>query len=114
MKLVKFLLFAIGAIFISNIVSAQSGDTPITDTTAIAVKTIKVKGVTCANDLKTIAGNVEKLKGVISCKSEKPGPTTRFSVRYNAGLITEKEINAAIEGTEGCEDPNDRPYKVKR
>ncbi len=112
MKSVRSLFIAIMAIIISNSAFSQANNT--SDTANATVKTIKVKGVTCANDLKTIAGNVEKLNGVISCKAEKPGPTTRFAVRYNAALVTEKEINAAIEATEGCDDPNERPYKVKQ
>lgn len=64
-------------------------------------------------DLKTIAGNVEKLNGVISCKAGKQGPTTTFDVRYNPTLTSEKQIFAAIENTGGCSDPDARPYKVK-
>ena len=29
-------------------------------------------------------------------------------------VFTEKEIVTAIENTGGCENPNDRPYKVKQ
>ncbi len=83
-----------------------------TDST-LSVK-MKVKGVTCAMDLKTISNNVEKLKGVSSCVAGKQGATTSFEVKYNPTLISEKEIIAAIENTSGCEDPNDRPYKVKK
>ena len=84
-------------------------------TSADSIKTIqvKVKGITCGNDLKTIAGNVEKLKGVSSCKTGKMGATSSFEVKYNPAKINEKEIYAAIENTSGCENPNDRPYKVK-
>lgn len=74
---------------------------------------VKVKGVTCSMDLKSISANVEKLKGVSSCKTGKQGPTTTFEVHFNPLLVTEKEIYAAIEGTGGCHDPNERPYKVK-
>ncbi len=75
--------------------------------------TIKVKGVTCSNDLKTISSNVEKLRGVNSCKALKRGATSTFEVKYNADLISEEAIHAAIEDTQGCKSPNDRPYKVK-
>jgi copper chaperone CopZ len=75
--------------------------------------TIKVKGVTCSGDLKTIAGNVEKLAGVRQCKTGKMGATSTFEVSYNPTKVNLKDIHNAIEGTSGCENPNDRPYKVK-
>lgn len=81
-----------------------------------ATKTIttKVKGITCSDDLKTISANVEKLKGVSTCKAGKTGPTTTFEIAYNPALVTEKEIHAVIQDTEGCENPDDRPYKVRQ
>ena len=75
--------------------------------------TIKVKGVTCSNDLKTLADNVKELKGVSDCKPGKMGPTSVFKITYNPALVSTKEIYKAIENTGGCSDPNDRPYKVK-
>jgi copper chaperone CopZ len=75
--------------------------------------TIKVKGLTCSNDLKTISKNIEKLKGVISCETGKMGATSSFKVKFDPELVTEKEIYAAIENTGGCENPDDRPYRVK-
>ncbi len=74
---------------------------------------IKVKGITCSNDLKTIAGNVTKLNGVNSCEPGKAGTVSSFVVKFNPLKVKEKEIYAAIEATGGCENPNDRPYKVK-
>ncbi len=65
-------------------------------------------------DLKMISANVEKLEGVSTCESIKKGPTTTFEVKYNPTLVTDKAIYAAIEGTGSCEDPDERPYKVKK
>lgn len=109
MKLVKLFAVAFALFFVSNTVFAQT-----TDAKQLKSATIKVKGVTCSGDLKTIAGNVEKLDGVASCVADKPGATTVFEVKFNPSLVTEKQIYAAIEGTEGCKDPKDRPYKVKQ
>ncbi len=75
---------------------------------------IKVKGITCSMDLKMISINVEKIKGVNSCKPKKQGTTTTFEVIYNTELITEKEIYKAIENTGSCENPDERPYKIKQ
>ncbi len=82
---------------------------PLTDSTI----TIKVKGVTCSNDLKTLADNVKDLKGVSNCVPGKAGPTSVFKVTYNPAMVSTKEIYKAIENTGGCSDPDDRPYKVK-
>jgi copper chaperone CopZ len=83
---------------------------------ADTTKTIetKVKGITCSTDLKMISANVEKLKGVSNCKAGKTGTTTTFEIAYNPSLITEKEIYAAIENTGSCENPDERPYKIKQ
>lgn len=84
--------------------------------TADTTKTIetKVKGITCSTDLKMISANVEKLKGVNTCKAGKTGPTSTFEIAYNPSLITEKEIYAVIENTGSCENPDERPYKIKQ
>lgn len=82
---------------------------PLADSTI----TIKVKGVTCSNDLKTLAGNVKELKGVSDCTPGKMGPTSVFKITFNPALVSTKEIYKVIENTGGCSDPNDRPYKVK-
>lgn len=75
--------------------------------------TIKVKGVTCSNDLKTLADNVMLLKGVSACKPGKAGPVSVFKITFNPALVSTKEIFKAIENTAGCSDPDERPYKVK-
>jgi len=82
---------------------------PVNDSTI----TIKVKGVTCSNDLKTLSDNVKVLKGVSDCVPGKAGPTSVFKVTYNPALVSTTEIYKAIENTGGCSDPDDRPYKVK-
>lgn len=80
------------------------------DTTIV----VKVKGVTCKNDLKTLSTNVKELKGVSDCIAGKAGPTSVFNVTYNTGMVSAKEIFSAFENTAGCTDPNDRPYKIKQ
>ncbi len=82
---------------------------PLTDSTI----TIKVKGVTCSNDLKTLSDNVMLLKGVSACKPGKAGPVSVFKISFNPALVDTKQIFKAIENTGGCSDPDDRPYKVK-
>ena len=95
------LLFWIAA---STDVLAQSTETTLT---------LKVKGVTCANDLTMIQDNVNRLGGVSSCEIGKQGPTTRLAISYDPNVVTEKELRAAIEDTPACGSPDERPYKVK-
>lgn len=75
--------------------------------------TIKVKGITCAHDVTTLATNVKVLKGITACKPGKAGPTSSFTITYNPAVVDTRKIYQAIENTEGCSNPNDRPYKVK-
>ncbi len=104
----KFAILALVIIAFGKSSFGQTG-TPSADTTI----TIKVKGVTCNNDLKTLSANVKELKGITECKSGKAGPVSEFQITFNPALVGKKEIFRAIEDTEGCTDPKDRPYKVK-
>lgn len=116
MKLVKSILFAFVLVIASATMAFSQSADAAQKKAAVTTKTstISVKGVTCANDLATISGNVEKLDGVKSFAVAKKGATSKFEVKFNPAVVTEKEIHAAIEGTPGCKDPNDRPYKVKQ
>ncbi|GJM34341.1 MAG: hypothetical protein DHS20C18_33420 [Saprospiraceae bacterium] len=112
--ILAFVVMAATANF-ANAQSASTDQATSTEQTAENIKTltVKVKGVGCSSDLKSISANVKKLEGVNSCESVKMGATSSFEVSYNSALVTEKQIHAAIEGTGGCQNPNDRPYKVK-
>jgi copper chaperone CopZ len=101
----KIIFILIVSVAIANSSFAAS----FTDSTI----TVKVKGVTCSNDLKTLSDNVMELKGVRACKPGKAGPTSVFKITFNPALVSSKEIYKAIENTAGCSDPDERPYKVK-
>jgi copper chaperone CopZ len=107
----KIVIAALLFIAIGNKSFAQT-EQPATSTTDTTI-TVKVKGVTCKNDLNTLSTNVKDVKGVSECKSGKAGPVSEFKITYNPTLVNTKEIFKAIENTPGCADPNDRPYKVK-
>lgn len=113
MKFLKVIIVAFVALFATTNVAYSQ--TTSTDQTTENLKTlsVKVKGVGCSTDCKTICSNVEKLKGVSSSTTVKKGATTTFEVKYDATLVTEEQIHAAIENTGGCTNPNTRPYKVK-
>ncbi len=104
----KIILIALVFTAISNKSFAQT-ETSATDTTI----TVKVKGVTCKNDLVTLSDNVKELKGVAECKSGKAGAISEFTITFNKVVVGTKDIFKAIESTPGCSDPNSRPYKVK-
>jgi len=114
MKYIKSLIFASVVLAANTSISFAQSTSTNQQADSVITATVKVKGITCSADLKTIAANVEKLKGVKSCKPGKTGPTTTFEIKYNTGLVSEKEVFAAIEGTGGCQDPDERPYKVKK
>ena len=76
--------------------------------------TIKVKGITCSTDYKMIQTNVEKLNGVSKFEVGKQGATSTFIINYDSEVVSKEKIYAAIEGTGSCENPNERPYKVKQ
>jgi copper chaperone CopZ len=111
MKFIKLMMLTILYIMVTSQQNYAQNNSQISD--SIKTITVKVKGLTCAGDLKTIAANVEKLSGVNTCKTGKMGAISSFKVTYNTTKVSAKEINAAIENTSGCENPNDRPYKVK-
>lgn len=115
MKILNVLVLTIALTIVSSTATlAQSASKEVqTADTTITIET-KVKGITCATDLKMISANVAKLIGVSTCNAGKTGTTTTFEIAYNPMLITEKEIYAAIENTGSCNNPDERPYKVKQ
>ena len=114
MKFIKLFVLAI-IVLTATANRAISQITTTNQTTdSLNTATVKVKGITCSMDLKMISANVEKVKGVSSCKAGKQGTTTTFEVKYNPALVTEKEIFSTIENTGSCENPDERPYKIKQ
>ena len=114
MKLIKSIPLAFAIIIAyTNITFSQSTNTPQQSSTIIT-SIVKVKGITCSKDLTMISDNVKKLNGVSSCEVVKKGTTSKFRIKFDPRLITEKEIHTAIEGTGSCKNPNERPYKVKQ
>ena len=111
MKTIKFHFLTIVVLMLATNISFAQIPASTDSTKTI---TIKVQGITCSLDIKTIASNVEKLTGVNSCIASKNGTTTLFTVKYNTDKLTVKEIYTSIENTAGCKNPNDKPYKVKQ
>jgi copper chaperone CopZ len=105
-----YLIFSINSINIYSQTSNPSGEVNDPET---VTSLIKVKGLTCAMDAQRISENVAHLEGVKECKVDKFGTTTRFEVTYLPEVVNEQKIYEAIEGTNGCENPDDKPYKVK-
>ena len=117
-KIVKmvFPLFALMIIFSLPVFSQQTVEQSTSTAQAQKLQTIKLKvsGITCAGDCKYIAKAVSKLNGVSSCKPiGNPSATSKFEVTFDPAVITKKDIQKKVEETPGCENPNDKPYKVK-
>ncbi len=112
MKFIKSFVLAFIVLTATTSIAFAQSTTQKNDTTKTV--TLKVKGISCSMDLKMISANVEKLKGVSSCKAGKMGTTSSFEVKFNPALVTEKEIHIAIENTGSCENPDERPYKIKQ
>ena len=113
MKFFKSLIILLALVFTAQMDAfTQAANTDQT-TSSIKTSSIKVKGVGCSADIKSISGNVEALKGVSTCKIGKKGAVTTFVVTFDTALVSEKDIYTAIESTGGCKNPNDRPSKVK-
>lgn len=112
-KNIILIIFAL--IGLSTTTFSQSAETEsISTTDSLKTTIVKVKGITCAMDLKTISGNVEKMQGVSSFVTKRQGATSVFELTYLPTAVSENEIFETIENTPGCEDPNDRPYKIKQ
>lgn len=112
MNLIKLIVLSF-VVLTATLNSASAQNSP-QQTNTVKKAVIKVKGITCAMDLKMISLNVEKLKGVSMCKAGKTGTTSSFEVNFNPFLVSEAEIYSAIENTGSCENPDERPYKVKK
>ncbi|HYE55899.1 MAG TPA: heavy-metal-associated domain-containing protein [Chitinophagaceae bacterium] len=109
-------LIIIFSFFFAASASAQSTDPKAQTSQTQKLQTIKLKvsGITCSGDCKDIQNSVAKLNGVTACKMVgKPSAKTTFEVTFDPAVVTEKEIRSKVEDTPGCENPNDRPYKVK-
>ena len=94
-----------------------SKEQPTTAAQKEKLQTIKLKvgGITCTGDCKDIQKVVSKMNGVSSCKQVgKPLATSVFEVTFNPALVSEKEIRAKVEDTPGCDNPDEKPYRVKQ
>lgn len=95
--------------------AAQTTDPVAAQTQKTQTVKLKVSGITCSGDCKDIQKAVSKVAGVSACKMlGKPSANSVFEVSYDPGVVSEKEIRKAVEATPGCDNPNDRPYKVKQ
>lgn len=116
MKFVKYIAFALTLLlgFAKTGFSQTTNNNQQENVDSLNTTTLKVKGITCSMDIKMISANVEKVNGVKSCTVGKQGATTYFEVKYNPSLVTDQQILAAVEETGSCENPDERPYKVKK
>lgn len=109
------LVFAFSVIATVSCTAQTSKEQPQTAAQTQQTIKLKVSGITCTGDCKDIQKVVSKMNGVTSCKQVgKPTATSVFEVIFNPAVITEKEIRKAVEDTPGCDNPDEKPYKVKQ
>ncbi len=107
MKTIISIIILFIALGVTNTVQAQANDT-------LKTATIKIKGIACTIDLPIIKKKLVNEEGIDDVTySEVKSEAVIFTVKYHSALITEKQIRAAIENAPSCENPNEKPYKVK-
>lgn len=109
MKIFKSFILVLAVLFASTGIAMSQ-----TPKDSLQTINIKVKGINCNDDVKTLSDNISKLNGVSSCKAGTAGATTSFKIEFNPVALTEKDIYAAVENTPGCDNPEEKPYKVKK
>ncbi len=115
MKYFKYLVASF-IIFNATAFTANAQNSKETPTETQTLQTIKIKvtGITCSGDCKDIQKSVTTLNGVTAARQiGKPSATSVFEITFNPALVTEKQIQKSVEDTPGCDDPAERPYKVK-
>lgn len=76
---------------------------------------IIVGNLHCNNDMPTIKKQLLNREGIDEVSfTEIKGDRSEFRISYHSSVTRPEEIEAAIESTPGCDDPDSRPYKVKR
>lgn len=95
---------AFGAV---NSAKAQANDT-------LKTATIKIKGISCTMDLPIIKKKLVNEEGIDDVAySEVKSEAVFFTVKYHTAIISEKQIRTTIENAPSCDDPSEKPYKVK-
>ena len=103
-SIITFVVFAT----INTAATAQTA----TDTLKMA--TIKIKGISCPMDLPIIKKKLVNQEGIDDVNySEVKSEAVIFTVKYHTSVITEKQIRTTIENAPSCDNPNEKPYKVK-
>lgn len=117
MKCFKYFIALIIVISVSAVESFSQVPQETPAPAGPSLKTIKIKvtGITCKGDCKDIQESIGKLNGVTATQQiGKPAATSMFEISFNPALVTEKQIRQSVEDTPGCDDPEKRPYKVKK
>ena len=102
------IILAFTASFLSFNVMAQAAD-------SLKTATIKVANLHCNNDMPTIKKQLLNQEGVEEISfTDIQGDKSVFTISYHTSATSEAQIEKAIESTPGCDDPDSRPYKVKK
>ncbi len=100
------MLAIIAIAVVSNTAQAQSKDSAKTKTSIV---TFTATDMGCATDCKMVETALYRKKGVKSVKID--GET--ITVTYYPAKVKPEDLQAVIENTGSCEDPNAKVHKVK-
>lgn len=111
MKKAFYCCIVIAAISIAFPVAAQ---TPATIDTVKKV-VLKVSNLHCNNDMPTIKKQLLNQDGIDEVVfTDISGTVSTFTVTYHSSVTNQELIEKTIESTPGCDDKNEKPYKVKK
>lgn len=108
MKIINFLIVAIVATFIYFPAAAQAPD-------SLKTAIITVGNLSCNNDMPTLKKQLLNQEGIdeITFTAIQNGKS-EFTILYHSSATNLEQIERCIEATPGCDNPNTKPYKVKK
>jgi len=76
---------------------------------------IKVTNLHCGNDMPTIKKRLLNADGIDEVSfTNISGETSTFTIVYHTAVTSQEQIEKTIEGTPGCDNKDETPYRVKR
>ncbi len=93
---------------ISSSLKAQTGE-------AVKKAIIKVGNIHCDNDMPTIKKYLLNKDGIYDVTyTDRVHSASMFTITFQSDVVNQMQIEEAIEATPGCDDPDDRPYRVRK
>lgn len=101
-------LFSAGALFLTSDTHAQSADT-------LKVVTIEVGNLHCDGDMPTIKKQLLNADGIDEVTfTDRKKQASAFTITYHTAATDPQRLKAVVENTAGCDEPDEKPYRVQR